>query len=127
MVRLRLERIGCLLGLLAILMATLAPTISQAMAARTRVDALAATYCSAQQSGTADGTGNRSSTDGALAHLQACGYCHLFAHAPVLPTPELSFDAVVWVIQARVTARYESLRRVAPLTAARPRAPPFLA
>jgi hypothetical protein len=43
MFRRRLQKIGSLLGLLAILMSTLAPTVSQALAAHDRVElALAA-------------------------------------------------------------------------------------
>jgi hypothetical protein len=37
MLRLRLQKIGSLLGLLAILMSTLAPTVSQALAAHDRL------------------------------------------------------------------------------------------
>ena len=47
MLRLRLQKIGSLLGLLAILMSTLAPTVSQALAAHDRLGQALATYCSA--------------------------------------------------------------------------------
>ncbi|AOK55294.1 DUF2946 domain-containing protein [Burkholderia stagnalis] len=122
MLRLRFRKIGSLLGLLAILMTSLAPTISQAVAAQNRVDALLSAYCTAQP-GAASDTSDPASHD-ALAHLQACGYCNLLTHAPALPTPEASFAATVQAIHQRAETRFESLRRVLPLTAAQPRAPP---
>jgi Protein of unknown function (DUF2946) len=124
MLRLRLQKIGSILGLLAILMTTLAPTISQAVAADGRVDALLRSHCSAHEG--ADSTASdEPSSHTTLSHLQACGYCNLFGNAPVLPTAQTGFQITVWVIQHRATARFESLRRVLALTAARPRAPPF--
>ncbi|WP_347469033.1 DUF2946 domain-containing protein [Burkholderia stagnalis] len=122
MLRLRFRKIGSLLGLLAILMTSLAPTISQAVAAHNRVDAFLSAYCTAQP-GAASDTSDPASHD-ALAHLQACGYCNLLTHAPALPTPEASFAATVRAIHQRAETRFESLRRVLPLTAAQPRAPP---
>ncbi|MGF6779384.1 DUF2946 domain-containing protein [Paraburkholderia sp. GAS334] len=128
MLRRRLQKIGSILGLLAILMATLAPTISQALQTNGRVDALLSVYCSAQgASDPADNlTGDHSSPHITLSHLQACGYCNLFAHAPALPSAETVFAGTVWVFQHRSVTRFESLRRVAPLTSAQPRAPPVL-
>ncbi|WP_321788065.1 DUF2946 domain-containing protein [Burkholderia pyrrocinia] len=119
----RLRKIGSLIGMLAILMTALAPTISQALTTQGRVDALMAGYCTA-----APATGGRSadsSSKNLQAHLQACGYCSLLAHTPALPAPELTFAANVRVIQHREATRFESLRRTLPLTAAQPRAPPF--
>jgi hypothetical protein len=125
MLRLRFRKIGSLLGLLAILMTSLAPTISQALAAQNRVDALLSIYCTAQPAAASDtGESDKASHD-ALAHLQACGYCSLLTHTPALPTPEASFAATVQAIHQRAETRFESLRRVMPLTAAQPRAPPF--
>lgn len=119
----RLRKIGSLIGMLAILMTALAPTISQALTTQQRVDTLLAGYCTA-----APATGERSadaSQKSLQAHLQACGYCSLLAHTPALPAPELTFAANVHVIQHREATRFESLRRALPLTAAQPRAPPF--
>ena len=124
MLRLRFRKIGSLLGLLAILMTSLAPAISQALTAQSRVDALLSAYCTAQPGAVSD-TRDQASHD-ALSHLQACGYCNLLTHTPALPTPEASFAATVPAIHQRAEARFESLRRVLPLTAAQPRAPPFL-
>ncbi|CAG4922939.1 DUF2946 domain-containing protein [Paraburkholderia saeva] len=125
MLRAGLQKIGCILGLLAILMATLAPTISQAMAASSRVDDMLSVYCSAQSQTSPDDGGNKSASHTTMSHLQACGYCNLLAHAPVLPTAMISFEASVWVIQHRAMTRFEHLQRVLPLTSAQPRAPPF--
>ncbi|CAG4904449.1 DUF2946 domain-containing protein [Paraburkholderia saeva] len=127
----RLRKIGSILGLLAILMATLAPTVSQALQRNGRVDALLSVYCSAD--GTSEATavpaarspGSPASHPTTLSHLQACGYCNLFAHAPTLPSAEVAFAGTVWVLQHRRVRRFESLRRIAPLTSAQPRAPPF--
>jgi hypothetical protein len=119
----RFRKIGSLIGMLAILMTALAPTISQALTTQQRVDALLAGYCTA-----APVTGEHaaeSSRKSLTAHLQACGYCSLLAHAPALPAPELTFAASVHVVQHREATRFESVRRALPLTAAQPRAPPF--
>lgn len=123
MLRLRLQKIASFLGLLAILMTTLAPTISQALAAHDRVDALLSTYCSAQPGAGSD-TGDKSSHS-TLWHLQACGYCNHLSHTPALPTAEATFAATVWAIHHRTATRFESLQRSLPLTSAQPRAPPF--
>ncbi|MBJ9963753.1 DUF2946 domain-containing protein [Burkholderia seminalis] len=118
----RLRKIGSLIGMLAILMTALAPTISQALTTQGRVDALLAGYCTAAP---AAGGHTADSSTSLQAHLQACGYCSLLAHTPALPAPELTFAAHVRVIQHRAATRFESLRRALPLTAAQPRAPPF--
>ncbi|AXF22865.1 DUF2946 domain-containing protein [Burkholderia pyrrocinia] len=119
----RLRKIGSLIGMLAILMTALAPTISQALTTQGRVDALLAGYCTAAPAA-ADHAADPSSKS-LQAHLHACGYCSLLAHTPALPAPELTFAANVRVIQHREATRFESLRRALPLTAAQPRAPPF--
>ncbi|EDT41937.1 DUF2946 domain-containing protein [Burkholderia ambifaria] len=123
MLRLRFRKIGSLLGLLAILMTSLAPTISQALTTQNRIGALLSTHCTAQSEAVSD-TNDKASHD-VLSHLHACGYCSLLTHTPALPTPEASFAATVQAIRQRAETRFESLRRVLPLTAAQPRAPPF--
>ncbi|RQZ11516.1 DUF2946 domain-containing protein [Burkholderia sp. Bp9031] len=119
----RLRKIVSLIGMLAILMTALAPTISQALTTQDRVDALLAGYCTAAPAGS-DHAGD-SSSKSLQAHLQACGYCSLLAHTPALPAPELTFAANIHPLQHREATRFESLRRTLPLTAAQPRAPPF--
>ncbi|UGS88476.1 DUF2946 domain-containing protein (plasmid) [Ralstonia wenshanensis] len=123
MLGLRLRKIGSLLGLLAILMAAIAPTISQAVAAQHRLETLLATYCSVH----ADTDAQRSYPVSHDAHADrpACGYCSLASHTPVLVPATASFGAIVWGIQHRLATRFESLWRPPVLTSARPRAPPL--
>ena len=54
----------------------------------------------------------------------ACGYCSLLAHLPVLPSVEALFLVAVRVTRHTVAVRFDSTRRVEPLTFAQPRAPP---
>ncbi|CAG9261210.1 Permeases of the major facilitator superfamily [Burkholderia diffusa] len=119
----RFRKIVSLIGMLAILMTALAPTISQALTTQDRVDSLLAGYCTAGPAG-----GNHAgdgSSKSLQAHLQACGYCSLLAHTPALPAPELTFAANFQPLRHREATRFESLRRTQPLTAAQPRAPPL--
>ncbi|SMG20991.1 Protein of unknown function [Paraburkholderia susongensis] len=160
-------KIGSWLGLAAILMAALAPTISHTLAAHVDDAVMSAALCraasmdatdamddmSAMQStspmrmqmpaqdaapqdthATAD-TADAADTpaapgDSPSKHTQmsdgdACGYCSLLAHLPVMPSVETLFVTAVRARQQSATARFESVRRVAPLTFAQPRAPPF--
>ncbi|WP_063552145.1 DUF2946 domain-containing protein [Burkholderia territorii] len=121
----RFRKIVSLIGMLAILMTTLAPTISQALTTQDRVDSLLAGYCTAGPAGSDHAAGDASSKS-LQAHLQACGYCSLLAHTPALPAPELTFAANLHPLQHREATRFESLRRTLPLTDAQPRAPPFV-
>ncbi|WP_042299658.1 DUF2946 domain-containing protein [Paraburkholderia kururiensis] len=138
----RLQRkTGCLLGLLAILMLTLAPAISQMRAAAGRMEfsseartrAFDLALCSTQATQATPGSTAllsgpspaHSASHGLFAHLQACGYCGFFAHTPALPTAQAMFVLIVRAIAHRVATRFESLRRAFALTAAQPRAPPL--
>jgi hypothetical protein len=123
MLRLRLQKIGSVIGLLAILMTAFAPTISQALAAQSRIDTLLASYCSAHPSVGSE-TSDKYSHD-TLSHLQACGYCSLLSHTPALPTHQASFAVTIQAIHHRAETGVESQRSVSPLTVAQPRAPPF--
>ncbi|WP_408501316.1 DUF2946 domain-containing protein [Paraburkholderia xenovorans] len=145
------QKIGSWLGLLAILMATLAPTISHTLAARRGESGMQGEHCSMPSM-----SGMMSMDDmPAVASMQsmhllqppaanpasfgsdhkhaslsdgdACGYCSLLAHMPVVPSVEALFFITVRAIQQRVAVRFESVRRVEPLTFAQPRAPPFSA
>ncbi|APA84700.1 DUF2946 domain-containing protein [Paraburkholderia sprentiae WSM5005] len=132
------RKIGSWLGLLAILMTTLAPTISQTLAAHYRADAIADEYCGMasmpgmQMHGDtpddSDHAGTRASNGGDK-HAQmsgdACGYCSLLAHLPVMPGIGMLFVAAVRARQHTAATRFDSVRRVEPLTFAQPRAPPF--
>ena len=116
------RKIGSLLGLFAIVMATLAPTVSHAMAESRSANGVPDTLCTAQAE--SSGRQDKSDSHSLAGHIQACGYCSLLAHVPVIPTLSAPFAAVVWSIQHRVATHYKSVRRIAPLTAAQPRAPP---
>ncbi|MGF6937427.1 hypothetical protein OKW41_006589 [Paraburkholderia sp. UCT70] len=147
------RKIGSWLGLLAILLTTLAPTISQTLAAHYRADAMMGGHCqmtsmddTASMPGmrmqddtpdTTQATANRpddsddSATPASHAgakHAQmsgdACGYCSLLAHLPVMPSVGMLFVAAVRARQHTAAARFDSVRRVEPLSFAQPRAPP---
>ena len=130
------RKIGSWLGLFAILMATLAPTISHVLAARADRDALSEEHCSAASlDGASSMRGEAAQTpaapdDPAGKHAQmsdgdACGYCSLLAHLPAMPSVEALFLVAVRACEHTVATRFESVRRVEPLTFAQPRAPPF--
>ena len=124
MLRLRLQKLGSILGLLAILMTALAPAVSQALASRERIDALLHSYCSADNpSGDLQEDHARSAPT--HAHLHACGYCHFFSHAPAVQSANASFAPVVWIERApRLLA--PALQPARPiLSSALPRAPPL--
>ena len=147
------RKIGSWLGLLAILMTTLAPTISQTLAAHHHADATMGEHChmasmddmasmsgmqmqddasEASQSAANPPDGSDASnpaSNPASKHAQmsgdACGYCSLLAHLPVMPSVGMLFVAAVRARQHAVATRFESVRRVEPLTFAQPRAPPL--
>ncbi|MEQ5842250.1 DUF2946 domain-containing protein [Paraburkholderia acidicola] len=123
MSRIRLLKLGSLLGLLAILMSTFAPTISQALAAHDRLGQALATYCSADTSASASPQDNPPA-HGAALHWQACAYCGLLAHLPVLPGTTTSFAASRSVAPALVLVVQNEVRPLLAYTAAQPRAPP---
>jgi hypothetical protein len=145
---------GSLLGLLAILMATLAPTISHMLAANLTSDALLQAHYdmpSMQHGMTGDAmagmdnmagmagmagmdnaapgptdkqTDKSSPSHASMPDGDDCGYCSLLAHMPVMPTVQALFFVTIRSIQHRAATRFESVRRVEPLTFAQPRAPP---
>ncbi|MGF6410404.1 DUF2946 domain-containing protein [Paraburkholderia sp. MM5482-R1] len=117
------RKLGSYLGLLAILMATLAPTVSQALADRNEAGLPSASLCSAHST-PGNPPGNEDTSHSLAAHWHACGYCNLIAHMPVLPSVQPEFAVTVWAIQHRIATRFESIRRVEPLVSAQPRAPP---
>ncbi|RKP49478.1 DUF2946 domain-containing protein [Trinickia fusca] len=119
------QKIGCILGLLAILLVTLAPTISHALAGHEQAAALSASICSAQ-SAPDDTPGNQDASHSLTAHWQTCGYCSLLAHMPVvLPGAQSAFAVAVWVIQHKAATTFESVRLAEPVTFTQPRAPPI--
>ncbi|WP_408278935.1 DUF2946 domain-containing protein [Paraburkholderia nemoris] len=140
------RKIGSWLGLFAILMATLAPTISHSLAARSGSEAgMGGEHCSMPSMASMPDMGAMSSMpsmhaqaldDPGSKHAQrtqhaavsdgdACGYCSLLAHMPAVPSVEALFFVTVRAVQHTVATRFERVRRVEPLTFAQPRAPPF--
>ncbi|WP_322012843.1 DUF2946 domain-containing protein [Paraburkholderia sp. J12] len=124
MARIRLLKLGSLLGLLAILMSTLAPTVSQTLAAHHRLGNALATYCTVEPGAAnpAQDGGNHSLAQ----HWQACPYCSLLAHVPVLPGATLSFAVALAVTRASAAPVRHAVRALVAHTAAQPRAPPSL-
>jgi hypothetical protein len=130
MFRRRLLKIGSILGLLAILMTSIAPTVSHALASHDRLGQALSTYCSADpafsEAGDNEaGNGDSSSHSGAL-HWQACGYCGLLAHFPILTGSTVAFAAAVSVTSAPLPVVRAAVRAVPLFTAAQPRAPPVV-
>ena len=125
MLRLRLQKIGSLLGLLAILMSTLAPTVSQALAAHDRLGEALATYCSADPANSQLARDSKSSHSPAY-HWQACAYCGMLAHVPVLPGTATAFVAELSVARAPVAVTRDAAYIPLFYSAAQPRAPPVL-
>lgn len=125
------RKIGSILGLLAILMATLAPTVSQAIAAGRGAYDPAAALCSSHTATlarltTLTDTHEDDPTDAhtLASHWHACGYCSLLAHVPVLPASPSAFALAVAALTQRVAVRFESVALASPYQAAQPRAPP---
>ncbi len=142
-----LRKIGSWLGLFAILMATLAPTLSHTLAARADDGAMADGHCtmssmdgmssmqdepSLTPAGPAGSAAPAPPADPTRKHAQmsagddACGYCSLLAHFPAMPSVDALFVVAVRARQHTVAVRFERVRRVEPLTFAQPRAPPFV-
>lgn len=122
------RKIGSLFGLLAILMAMLAPTVSQILAS-TRGDIVmtgAHHPMSSMASMHDDALDENSHHGSPMSDGQACGYCGLLAHMPVIPGVPAIFAVTVRAIEHPVATRFESVRLVDPLTPAQPRAPPVL-
>lgn len=125
MLRLRLQKIGSLLGLLAILMSTVAPTISQVRASQDRVSQALAVYCSADPANSAV-TPDGKPTPSPAFHWQACPYCGLLIHLPVLPGTTAIFAAALLIVRAPVIAAHDATHIPLVYTAAQPRAPPAI-
>jgi hypothetical protein len=119
--RRHLQKIGSLLGLLAILMATLAPTVSQALSSYERLDAALAERCTATQDAT---DFERSAPHPLTFHWQACGYCGLLAHFPAVPPVNTGFVAQVMFAHAVTVHASVGTWPTASVTSAQPRAPP---
>jgi hypothetical protein len=121
MLRRHLQKIGSILGLLAILMATLAPTVSQALSSHERLDTALAERCTAAQDVT---DVERSAPHPLVFHWQACGYCGLLAHFPVVPPAGIVFVTQAVFAHAVTVHASANTRSISLVTSAQPRAPP---
>jgi hypothetical protein len=125
MFRRRLLKIGSILGLLAILMTSIAPTVSHALASHDRLGQALSTYCSADPA-FSEADNSESSSHSSALHWQACGYCGLLAHFPVLTGSTVAFAAVVPVTSAPLSMVRATVRALPLFIAAQPRAPPVV-
>jgi hypothetical protein len=122
------QRTGSLLALLAMLLITFAPMVSQLLAANAHAGDLSAELCSAHASASTVELSAGHHDPDALAHLddQACGYCHFFAHAPAISSARASATLDVPARRTVVVARIADERPTPAFTTAQPRAPPVL-
>jgi hypothetical protein len=125
MSRTHLRKIGSLLGLLAILMSVLAPTISQTLAAQHGPDDIQDIQGMFCMAGPASGAPTHDTQDHSLAqHMQACAYCSLLAHVPVLPAAAIQFAVALALTHVSAAPPVREVRALVSYTAALPRAPP---
>ncbi|WP_027820611.1 DUF2946 domain-containing protein [Paraburkholderia bannensis] len=123
MYRARLHRLGSLLGLLAILLATLAPVVSQVLASQHRLSDALTAYCSADDE-VVPSVHDGKPTHGVLPHWQACGYCGMVGHIPTLPGNPASLFASLTTTTMPVIVALVAIRADVSFTKAQPRAPP---
>ncbi|MCR4470468.1 DUF2946 domain-containing protein [Burkholderia sp. SCN-KJ] len=115
---------GSILGLLAILMATLAPTVSQSLSSEHQFDAISGAYCTAR-TGTDITAPDHSPLPQKAAHWQACAYCELLADMPVLLGGTTGFAPTDWAVHPASATTFQTLHSTFHFAAAQPRAPPF--
>ncbi|WP_262390244.1 MULTISPECIES: DUF2946 domain-containing protein [Burkholderia] len=117
------RKIGSLLGLFAILMATLAPPISHSLSNRLDPDELHGAFCSTRD-GSDTTPPDTSPSPGHALHGQACAYCGLLAHMPVAPSPAAEFTPTTRTGRTAPARPVRPIHRPLPFTTAQPRAPP---
>ncbi len=110
-------------------MATLAPVVSHLLAAQamqmtpgTVERAPCGMPSMARHVHGVSGTANTHATPG---DMQDCGYCSFFAHLPAVSGVPVALFVVGRLVQARIEARFESVRLVAPASHIHARAPPL--
>ena len=121
MYRVRFPRLGSLLGLLAILMVTLAPTVSQVLASHHRLSDALQTYCSAEVAAPAQ---DGKPAHQAGAHWRLYPYCSLIAHVPTLPGTPAALAAALAQTHVLVAVAPVEVRHQVVHTVAQSRAPP---
>jgi hypothetical protein len=117
------------LGLIAMWLAVVAPTISRLVEASQElvVSVCVATDQTGQPGASAHHIRIRldGHHDAPAAPLNACGYCGLFAHSSLLPTlPPVVPAALLLVLLSLVFARSERFTPLSVFPAGRPRDPP---
>ncbi|RDU94911.1 DUF2946 domain-containing protein [Trinickia dinghuensis] len=136
----RLYKLGSLLGLLAIWLIALAPTISQTLAAHRHAhgDAVPGVECAMHGGGMSmpmpmhmrmpmqGADGHASHRPDAQGDWQACGYCGFFAHLPVLTGLAPALVPAFAAGPISYLAQFVEPSRVARFLAAQPRAPPVV-
>nr|WP_233872197.1 DUF2946 domain-containing protein [Paraburkholderia adhaesiva] len=111
-----------MLGLLAILMSVLAPTISQTLVTQYRHGHAHTAFCIAEA---ASAVPTRDTPNHSLAqHWQACAYCSLLAHVPVLPAAAAKFAVALAIACVSAAPAVSEVHTLVVHTAAQPRAPP---
>jgi hypothetical protein len=123
MYRVRFRKLGSLLGLLAILMVTLAPAVSQVLASHHRLSDALTTYCSAESDVAAPDHDSKP-PHSVAAHWQVCPYCSLIAHVPALPGSPVALALPQRSAPIRIAIESTAVRAGVAHTAAQPRAPP---
>ncbi|HTH61902.1 MAG TPA: DUF2946 domain-containing protein [Paraburkholderia sp.] len=124
MFRVRIQKLGSLLGLLAILMTALAPTVSQVLASQRQLSDGLATYCTAHPANAASHDDGDDDNHPATSHWQACAYCGLLAHVPAVTGGTAPLFVAQRVIRVSVRATPVEARAVRTYASAQPRAPP---
>jgi hypothetical protein len=119
------RKFGSLMGLLAILLAALAPAVSQALASGAQSDTILSAFCSAA-SHTLQANTDKSvpSQHSAAGHWDACGYCNLAAHSPAAPPWSGAYQARVASGPLPENTAAQPFPPYLPIFAAQPRAPP---
>lgn len=106
-------------------MTSIAPTVSHALASHDRLGQALGTYCSADSAFNESGNNHPSPHSDAL-QGQACGYCGLLAHFPILTGSTVAFAAVVSGNSAPHPVVRVAVRALPLFAAAQPRAPPLV-
>jgi len=119
------RKIGSILGLLAILLTTLAPTVSQSLSSERAVEAVSGAFCTVRNENDPEvAAPDHSPLPGKATHWQACAYCGLLADLPVLLGGTPGFVPTDQAAHPALTPLLQAPRSVFRFTAAQPRAPP---
>ncbi|SAK80701.1 MFS transporter [Caballeronia hypogeia] len=120
------QRTGSLLALLAMLLITFAPAVSQLIAANAHADELNVALCSAHATASQAPASHHEPDAAAHFNDSACGYCHFFAHAPAVSDARAPAALAVPARHVLAVAPVRNERPDAPFTTAQSRAPPVL-